>query len=67
MPFLTREVNLATLRAVAARGARGSELVFTYTDQKEFSSDAGSELLRKLRTVMASMGEPIVSGFDPRS
>ena len=67
MPFLTREANLATLRAVATRGARGSKLVFTYTDQNEFNSDSGSELLRKLRTLMASMGEPIVSGFDPRS
>ena len=65
-PFLTREANLATLRAVATRGARGSKLVFTYTDQNEFNSDSGSELLRKLRTLMASMGEPIVSGFDPK-
>jgi len=65
-PFLTREANLATLRAVATCGARGSKLVFTYTDQKEFNSDFGSELLRKLRTLMASMGEPIVSGFDPK-
>ena len=65
-PFLTREANLATLRAVATCGARGSKLVFTYTDQKEFNSDFGSELLRKLRTLMASMGEPIVCGFDPK-
>src|SRR5262249_29672473 len=34
--YLTREANLATLRAVATCGARGSELVFTYVDQFEF-------------------------------
>jgi methyltransferase (TIGR00027 family) len=64
--FLTREANLAILRAVATYAARGSELVFTYIDQIEFNSDSGSGLLRELKTMVASMGEPWVSGFDPK-
>jgi O-methyltransferase involved in polyketide biosynthesis len=64
--FLTREADLAILRAVATCAARGSELVFTYIDQIEFNSDSGSGLLRGLKTMVASMGEPWVSGFDPK-
>jgi methyltransferase (TIGR00027 family) len=64
--FLTREANLAILRAVATCGARGSELAFTYIEQIEFNSDSGSGLLRELKTMVASMGEPFVSGFDPK-
>jgi methyltransferase (TIGR00027 family) len=61
--YLTREANLATLRAVATCGARGTELVFTYLDQFAFNSDSG---YRELKTLVASMGEPFVSGFDPQ-
>ena len=65
--YLTREANLSTLRAVACCGARGSELVFTYVDQIEFASD-GSRLLRDPNATAAAMvGEPYVSGFDPKA
>jgi methyltransferase (TIGR00027 family) len=65
--FLTREVNLATLHAVATCGARGSELVFTYVDQIEFNSGTGSRFVRDLNAgALASMGEPMISGFDPK-
>jgi methyltransferase (TIGR00027 family) len=66
--FLTREVNLATLRTVANAAASDSELVFTYVDQLAFTyvdrcEDLGS--LRELKAMAASMGEPPLSGFDP--
>jgi methyltransferase (TIGR00027 family) len=61
--YLSREANLAVLRSVATCGAPGSELVFTYVDQIEPNSDPG---LRELRALVASMGEPFVSGFDPK-
>jgi methyltransferase (TIGR00027 family) len=64
--FLTREVNLATLGAVATCAARGSELVFTYIDQIEFDSTTVSGLVRDLNAgALTSMGEPLVSGFYP--
>lgn len=64
--YLSREANLAALRAIAACAARGSELVFTYVDEAVFGSDdpvhAG---FRQLQQTAASMGEPFLSGFNP--
>jgi methyltransferase (TIGR00027 family) len=64
--YLTREANLATLRAVANVGAPGSELVFTYVDQIEFASGGSRSLRDPNAKAVAMMGEPYVSGFDPK-
>jgi methyltransferase (TIGR00027 family) len=61
--YLTRDANLATLRGIAACAAAGSELVFTYVDQREL--DAGSEPIRSVGSRAAAIGEPYRSGFDP--
>ena len=67
--YLTREANLATLGAIAASGAPGSEVVFSYLDQGVLS--AGSDLATKefveLQERVRAMGEPFVSGFDPKT
>jgi methyltransferase (TIGR00027 family) len=63
--YLTREANLATLRAIATCGYRGSELVFTYVDQIEFTPGGSRSPDNKNTQAMAMMGEPYVSGFDP--
>jgi methyltransferase (TIGR00027 family) len=67
--YLTREANLATLSAVSTVAAPGSEMVFSYIDQAFFDgsnqdTDAGTT---ELRAMVASVGEPFVSGFDPKS
>ena len=61
--YLTREANLATLRAVASCGAQGSELVFTYADRSVLAPDRSphSENAR----LAAASGEPYLCGFDP--
>jgi methyltransferase (TIGR00027 family) len=64
--YLTREANLATLRAVANVGAPGSELVFTYVDQIEFASGGSRSLRDPNANAVAMMGEPYVSGFHPK-
>ena len=64
--YLTREANLATLRAVASVGAPGSELVFTYVDQIEFSSGGLMSLDDANAKALAMMGEPYLSGFDSK-
>ena len=64
--YLTREANLATLRAVANVGAPGSELVFTYVDQNEFVSGGSRSLGDANAQAVAMMGEPYVSGFNPK-
>jgi methyltransferase (TIGR00027 family) len=63
--YLTREANLATLRAVATASAPGSEIVFTYTDQRAL--DARPPALEAQRARVAAAGEPWLSGFDPTS
>lgn len=59
--YLSREANLATLRAIAEVSAAGSELVFTYTERQALDSPA----MRKMREERAARGEAWVSGFDP--
>src|SRR6516164_2020444 len=63
--YLTREANLATLRAIATCGSRGSELVFTYVDQIEFAPGGSRSPENTDAQAVAMMGEPYVSGFDP--
>jgi methyltransferase (TIGR00027 family) len=66
-PYLTREANLATLRAISTCAAIGSEVVFTYIDQRVL--DAGPDdrdvEIARVRSAVAAAGEPWVSGFDP--
>jgi methyltransferase (TIGR00027 family) len=63
--YLTRAANLATLAAVAACAPPGSELVFSYLDQRLLDGDDGEGALARARAQVASIGEPWVSGFDP--
>jgi methyltransferase (TIGR00027 family) len=63
--YLTREANLATLRAIAASAAPGSELVFTYIERRELDPKTASGDLETVRAGVAASGEPWVSGFDP--
>jgi methyltransferase (TIGR00027 family) len=62
--YLTREANMTTLRAIASCGATGSELVFSYIDQRDFDAPEGDER-RQAREVVSAVGEPWVSGFSP--
>jgi methyltransferase (TIGR00027 family) len=61
--YLTREANLATLTSVASCSPAGSEVIFTYLDERVFQ--AQSESFRALRQRVAAIGEPFRSGFDP--
>lgn len=63
--YLTRKANLATLRAVAVCGSPGSELIFTYVDQIEFTPGGACSPHNANAQAVAMMGEPYVSGFDP--
>jgi hypothetical protein len=51
------------LCSLAACAPQGTELVFTYMDQRVFVSKSESFLAFKDR--VAAMGEPFLSGFDP--
>ena len=61
--YLTREANLATLKSVASCSPAGSELVFTYLDERVFQVE--SQSFRELKERVAAIGEPFLSGFSP--
>ena len=61
--YLTREANLATLKSIASCSPVGSEVVFTYLDERVFQ--AQSESFRALEQRVAAIGEPFLSGFNP--
>jgi methyltransferase (TIGR00027 family) len=67
--YLTREENIASLTAMAAT-APGSLIAFSYLDQSIFapqrSADAPEgETLSYSASIVAKLGEPFKSGFDP--
>jgi len=61
--YLTREANFATLRSIASCATPGSELAFTYMDEKLLTSNV--QAFRELKETVASLGEPFRSAFDP--
>ncbi|WP_247376858.1 hypothetical protein [Bradyrhizobium sp. 173] len=61
--YLTRQANLAALRAVATCGAPGSELVFTYIDQAEFAQNTSQAPHNENANLVAQTAEPWISGF----
>jgi len=63
--YLTRAANLGTLKSIASCTPAGSELVFTYFDERLFR--AQSESFRDLEKRVAAMGEPFLSGFNPET
>ena len=62
--YLSREANLATLRGIVACSAPGSELVFTYVEQRALESRASTRV-GNLQQAFAAAREPWLSGFDP--
>jgi methyltransferase (TIGR00027 family) len=62
--YLTREANIATLRGIATYSAAGSELVFTYVDERELGPDRQSVDVERVQSTVVST-EPWLSGFDP--
>jgi methyltransferase (TIGR00027 family) len=61
--YLTREANLATLESVASCSRAGSELVFTYFDERLL--EVQSEPFLDMQKRVAALGEPFLSGFNP--
>jgi methyltransferase (TIGR00027 family) len=61
--YLTREANLQTFKSIASCSPTASELVFTYFDERLFSSS--SESFRDMEKRVAALGEPFLSGFNP--
>lgn len=65
--YLTRDVVLATLRALARLGAPGSVGVFDYADLDAYDDAKASPDMRRTRELVASVGEVMGVGFDPEA
>jgi methyltransferase (TIGR00027 family) len=64
--YLPRETNLTTLRAMATSTSAGADVAFSYVDEVRFAPGAESDAaFERLRADVASVGEALVSGFDP--
>ena len=64
--YLTREENLSTLSAIASSSAPGSEVIFTYIDQKFFDEQQDrDDSFREGASTVSQLGEEWLSGFDP--
>ena len=64
--YLTREANVLTLQGVG-RSTPGSELVFTYVDERELGGAGATTEVGRLQGAFATAREPWLSGFDPSS
>src|SRR5208282_3558361 len=60
-----RAANLATLRSIAQCALPGCALVLTYIDERLLGSQSDNFLALQER--LASLGEPFLSGFDPKT
>jgi len=65
--YLTREANMAALKGIAECSAPGSQLVFSYIDQKMFQPEgaATAALFEELEQAVKALGEPFICGFHP--
>ena len=65
--YLTREVILATLQAIAGLSLSGSPLVFDYIDANAFSSEKAGKRIQLMQGIARMVGEPMKTGFEPLS
>ena len=65
--YLARAANMAALQSIVDCSAPGSELVFSYIDQKMFQPEGAgaAALFAELEQTVKSVGEPFISGFHP--
>lgn len=67
--YLSVDANMTALKSIAQSSASGSELVFSYIDQKWFEpkDTLQSAPFEDLERTVKSFGEPFISGFHPTS
>jgi len=63
--YLTRDVVVATLRAIAEVAAAGSTIMFDYFDTDAFVPERAATRMQRMQAIVRQAGEPIQTGFDP--
>jgi len=65
--YLTREAVLGTLRTMARSSAPGSMVVFDHADLDFLDDAKASPYVRRVRALVAQLGEVIGCAFDPQA
>jgi methyltransferase (TIGR00027 family) len=65
--YLAREVILDTLRSIASTAAPGSTVVFDYLHTDAYDPEKAGKRMQQMQYMAAQLGEPMKSGFDPRT
>ena len=65
--YLSRDAVLETLRSLRSVAAPGSLLAFDHIDLNAFDLGKASARVRDMLEFVNAIGEPMVTGFDPRS
>jgi methyltransferase (TIGR00027 family) len=63
--YLDRAVLFGVLQALAARSAPGSVVAFDHLDPAALDDTVASARLRRIRALVARVGEPMKTGLDP--
>ena len=65
--YLTRDEVFATLRSLAGTAPSGSIVVFDYLETQSFSEAERNSIKSEYRKGLQQLGEPMKTGFDPRT
>ncbi|NJD90116.1 MAG: class I SAM-dependent methyltransferase [Geobacter sp.] len=63
--YLPREIVLATLAELARLAPAGSTIVFDYLDEEAFVPGKCAPRVQRMLDHVASLGEPMLTGFEP--
>ncbi|WP_088189275.1 class I SAM-dependent methyltransferase [Desulfosporosinus sp. FKA] len=63
--YLPLESVLSTLKTIIRLSSSGSEIVFDYYDKSAFDPDKGSNRIKYIMKNTKTIGETIITGFDP--
>lgn len=65
--YLTRDDVFATLRSIADIAPAGSRIVFDYSSIDAFIPEKSSPRMKEKLEFFRSIGEPMITGFDPHT
>lgn len=63
--YLTHDAIMRTLRSISDVSCAGSQVVFDYLDEDAFDPGSASQRIQRMMAAAASLGEPMITGFDP--
>ena len=62
--YLTKEVVLDTLRAIAETASAGSTIIFDYIESEAFVPERAAKRMQRMQEIVRRVGEPMKANFD---